>query len=144
MKHILVASLFAIASPAFGQGMAAPEGAEVYFIGLEDGATVTSPLTVRFGLSGMGVAPAGTEAEHTGHHHLLVDRAPLGEGPDGADELLSSLPADDNHRHFGAGQTEVTLDLEPGQHRLQLVLGDMNHVPHSPPVTSDQITITVE
>ncbi|AHM02836.1 ATPase of the AAA+ class [Roseibacterium elongatum DSM 19469] len=144
MKHILIASLLAVASPAFGQGMPAPEGAEVYFIGLEDGATVSSPLTVRFGLSGMGVAPAGTDAEHTGHHHLLVDRAPLGEGPDGEEELLYPLPADDNHRHFGAGQTEVTLDLQPGEHTLQLVLGDMNHVPHTPPVTSDRITVTVE
>nr|WP_239025504.1 DUF4399 domain-containing protein [Roseibacterium persicicum] len=124
--------------------MPAPEGAQVYFIGLADGDTVTAPVTVRFGLSGMGVAPAGTDAANTGHHHLLVNRPPLGEGPDGADELLYGLPADDNHRHFGGGQTEVTLDLPPGSHTLQLVLGDMNHVPHSPPVVSPVITITVQ
>ncbi|NKX44117.1 DUF4399 domain-containing protein [Roseibacterium sp. KMU-115] len=144
MKRLLFAALLAAATPAFGQGMPAPEGAQVYFIGLADGDTVTAPVTVRFGLSGMGVAPAGTDAANTGHHHLLVNRPPLGEGPDGADELLYGLPADDNHRHFGGGQTEVTLDLPPGSHTLQLVLGDMNHVPHSPPVVSPVITITVQ
>ncbi len=132
------------AGPVFGQGMPAPEGAEVYFVGLEDGATVASPVTVQFGLSGMGVAPAGTDVDATGHHHLLLNRPPLGEGPDGAEELTVSLPADDNHRHFGGGQTEVTLELAPGQHTLKLVLGDMNHVPHDPPVVSEVITITVE
>jgi hypothetical protein len=144
MKRLLFAVLLATAGPAFGQGMPAPDGAQVYFVGLEDGATVSAPVTVRFGLSGMGVAPAGTEIEMTGHHHLLINRAPMGEGPDGAEEWLYPLPADENHRHFGAGQTEVTLDLPPGSHTLQLVLGDMNHVPHDPPVVSDVITITVE
>jgi hypothetical protein len=85
-----------------------------------------------------------TDMPNTGHHHLLINRAPMGEGPDGAEEWLYGLPADDNHRHFGGGQTEVTLDLPPGQHTLQLVLGDMNHVPHDPPVASAVITITVE
>lgn len=132
-----------LAAPAFAQGSAAPDGAAVYFIGLEDGASVSGPVTVRFGLSGMGVAPAGTDRDHTGHHHLLIDRPPLGEGPDGAEELQYSLPSDDHHRHFGGGQTEVLLDLAPGEHTLQLVLGDMNHVPHTPPVVSDVITITV-
>lgn len=122
----------------------APEGASVYFVSPADGDTVTSPVTVVFGLSGMGVAPAGTEKENTGHHHLLVDRPPLGEGPDGADELEYGLPSDDNHRHFGGGQTEVALDLGPGDHTLQLVLGDHGHVPHDPPVVSEVITITVE
>jgi hypothetical protein len=144
MKKLAFAALLAAAGPAMGQGMPSPEGAVVYFVGLEDGATVQSPLTVNFGLSGMGVAPAGTDAPDTGHHHLLINRAPMGEGPDGADEWLYGLPADDNHRHFGGGQTEVTLDLPPGQHTLQLVLADMNHVPHDPPVASEVITITVE
>ncbi|MDE4100262.1 DUF4399 domain-containing protein, partial [Phaeobacter gallaeciensis] len=102
-----------------------------------------SPFVVTFGLSGMGVAPAGTEKAHTGHHHLLIDRPKLGEGPDGAEELQYGLPADDNHVHFGGGQTEMTLDLAPGTHTLQLVLGDLNHVPHDPPVMSEVITITV-
>lgn len=132
------------ASMAFAERTAAPEGAEVYFVNLEDGATVSAPVKVVFGLSGMGVAPAGTEKENTGHHHILVDRAPLGEDPDGGEELQTAIPSDDNHVHFGGGQTQVELDLEPGEHTLQLVLGDMNHVPHDPPVTSDQITITVE
>ncbi len=134
----------AMSGPVFAQGLPSAEGAQVYFVSLEDGATVSSPVTVVFGLSGMGVAPAGTEKENTGHHHLLIDRPPLGEGEDGADELLYGLPADDNHVHFGGGQTEVSLDLEPGTHTLQLVLGDMNHVPHTKPVMSEVITITVE
>ncbi|MGR3461699.1 MAG: DUF4399 domain-containing protein [Roseovarius sp.] len=147
MKPI-VALTFAIAlaaaAPAFAGDTPAPEGAEVYFVGLEDGATVSSPVTVIFGLRGMGVAPAGTDKEATGHHHLLIDRPPLGQGADGAEELDYSIPADAHHRHFGGGQTQVTLDLAPGTHTLQLVLGDMNHVPHDPPVASDVISITVE
>jgi hypothetical protein len=126
-----------------GESPSAPD-AKVYFVNLEDGATVSSPVKVMFGLSGMGVAPAGTEKENTGHHHILVNRAPLGEGEDGAEELDYPLPADDNHVHFGGGQTETMLELAPGQHTLQLVLGDMNHIPHNPPITSDVITITVE
>ncbi len=118
--------------------------ATVYFVNLSDGDTVNSPVTIVFGLSGMGVAPAGTEKENTGHHHLLIDRPPLGEGEDGADELAYGLPADDNHIHFGGGQTEVTLDLAAGEHTLQLVLGDAGHVPHATPIVSDVITITVE
>lgn len=118
--------------------------AKVYFVNLADGDTVQSPVTVVFGLSGMGVAPAGTEKENTGHHHLLIDRPPLGEGEDGADELAYGLPADDNHLHFGGGQTEVTLELAPGAHTLQLVLGDAGHVPHATPIVSEVITITVE
>lgn len=134
----------AVAGPVFGQGLPSVEGASVYFVNLEDGATVSGPVKVIFGLSGMGVAPAGTEKEGTGHHHVLVDRAPLGEAEGDADALLYGLPADDNHVHFGGGQTEVLLELAPGTHTLQLVLGDMNHVPHTKPVTSEVITITVE
>lgn len=132
------------ASMAMAERTAAPEGAEVYFVNLEDGATVSSPVKIIFGLSGMGVAPAGTEKENTGHHHILLNRPPLGEGPDGAEELEFGLPADENHIHFGGGQTEVSLDLPPGEHTLQMVLGDLNHVPHDPPITTDVITITVE
>lgn len=120
----------------------APEGASVYFINLENGATVTSPVLIQMGLSGMGVAPAGTERESTGHHHLLIDRVPMGEGED--DEWLYGLPSDEHHRHFGAGQTELMLELDPGTHTLQLVLGDMNHVPFGEQMVSDVVTITVE
>ncbi len=136
-------ALFATAAGAQDQTPSAP-GAEVYFANLADGDTVQSPVKVVFGLSGMGVAPAGTEADNTGHHHLLINRPPLGQGEDGADELLYGLPADDNHMHFGGGQTEVTLDLPAGQHTLQLVLGDAGHVPHNPPIVSEVITISVE
>jgi Domain of unknown function (DUF4399) len=140
----LALSLTCLAAPAFAQDTPSPEGAAVYFIGLEDGATVTSPVTVRFGLTGMGIAPAETVVENTGHHHLLIDRPPFGEGEFGAEELTLAIPNDDNHRHFGKGQTEVMLELPPGEHTLQLVLGDAGHVPHVPPVTSAQITVMVE
>jgi hypothetical protein len=142
---LVTTTLFLTAATAVAaQDTPAPEGAKVYFINLSDGDTVSSPVTVLFGLDGMGVAPAGTERDNTGHHHILLNRPPLGEGPDGAEELQYGLPADDNHIHFGGGQTQTTLDLEPGQHTLQLVLGDLNHAPHVTPVTSDMITIIVE
>jgi len=113
----------------------APEGAEVYIVEPKDGAEVKSPFTVVFGLKGMGVAPAGVDMDGTGHHHLLVDvpLPPLDQG----------IPADDNHIHFGGGQTQTTLNLEPGEHTLQLLLGDKNHVPHEPPIRSERVTITV-
>jgi len=114
----------------------APAGAKAYIISPSNGATVKSPVTVRFGLSGMGVAPAGVQNPKTGHHHLIID-APL---PDPA----APIPADDHHRHFGGGQTEVTVDLPPGKHTLQIMLGDHLHVPHDPPIVSQRIEITVE
>ena len=114
----------------------APEGARVYFITPADGALIDGPVKIRFGLSGMGVAPAGVERQHTGHHHLLINLDTL-------PPLDQSLPASDQVVHFGAGQTETTLELPPGQHRLQLLLGDHLHIPHNPPVLSDTITITV-
>ena len=147
MKRLFVGTLVAVLSattPALAGETPAPKGAEVYFVNLEDGATVSGPVTVVFGLEGMGVAPAGTDRDATGHHHLLIDRPPFGEGPNGAAELDMSLPADDHHRHFGGGQTQTTLDLAPGTHTLQLVLADHNHVPHDPPVTSEVIEVTVE
>ena len=114
----------------------APEGARVYLISPEDGATVSSPVTIRFGLSGMGVAPAGVMNPKAGHHHLIIDApTPPADAP---------VPNDEHHRHFGGGQTEVTIDLAPGEHTLQLVLGDHLHVPHDPPIVSERITITVE
>ena len=115
----------------------APADANLYFLAPEDGAVVSNPVTIRFGLRGMGIAPAGTDAPNTGHHHLLVD---VDELP----PLDQPIPADDNHLHFGAGQTEVDIELPPGEHTLQLVLGDRFHIPHEPPVMSEKITITVE
>lgn len=146
-KALITSAALAIAcaTPGFADGHStAPEGAAAYFIGLEDGATVTSPVTIHFGLSGMGVAPAGTEKDGTGHHHILIDRAPFGDAPDDAEAMANGLPSDEHHRHFGGGQTEVTLDLTPGSHTLQLVLGDAYHVPHDPIVASKRITITVK
>lgn len=146
LKHIAIIAALGMAQslPAVGQGAPSPDGARVYFSNIEDGAVVTSPVLVVFGLSGMGVAPAGTDKANTGHHHLLIDRPKLGEGEDGADEMLNGLPSDEHHKHFGGGQTEAVIELPPGEHTLQLVLGDMGHVPHSPPVVSQYITITVK
>ncbi|HEU0225528.1 MAG TPA: DUF4399 domain-containing protein [Steroidobacteraceae bacterium] len=114
---------------------AAPPDTRLYIISPADGATVTGPVTVRFGLRGMGVAPAGIAIDGTGHHHLLIDvDVPALDQP---------IPADANHLHFGKGQTETVLTLAPGRHRLQLLLGDHLHRPHDPPVVSEAITITV-
>ena len=115
----------------------AGEEISVYFISPQDGAVVNSEFTVQFGLKGMGVAPAGVQKEHTGHHHLLID-------VDTLPAMDVPLPATDHIKHFGGGQTETTLSLEPGQHTLQLLLGDYAHIPMNPPVMSEKITITVE
>jgi len=114
-----------------------PKGAKVYIISPRDRATVKSPVRVRFGLIGMGVAPAGVDIPDTGHHHLIID---LDELP----SLDLPLPATDNVKHFGKGQTEAKIELSPGEHTLQLVLGDKIHLPHYPAVISKKITITVE
>ena len=137
-RQIVLGSMLLTAAPVLAADRTpSPDGAQVYIISPADGATVTNPVTVRFGLNGMGIAPAGIEKDKTGHHHLLIDVAEL-------PPLDEPIPADDNHKHFGGGQTEVTLELPPGTHTLQLLLGDQNHVPHEPPVLSDMITITVE
>lgn len=115
---------------------ASPAGASVYFIAPADGARLRSPLTIRFGLRGMGVAPAGVAFADSGHHHLLIDVAPPA--------LDQPIPADAQHVHFGKGQTETQIELKPGTHTLQLLLGDHLHRPHQPPLLSDKITITVE
>ncbi|MFK7869799.1 MAG: DUF4399 domain-containing protein [Roseobacter sp.] len=145
-KTALMGLAFCVAAQgvaAGGETASNPE-AEVYFVNVGDGDTVASPVTIVFGLRGMGVAPAGAEVEMTGHHHLFVNRPPLGEGEDGADELANGIPSDESHIHFGGGQTETTIDLPAGEHTLQLVLGDAGHVPHATPIVSDVITITVE
>ena len=121
--------------PSGYQKAAAPAGASVYFVNLRNGMVVNNPVRVVFGLSGMDVAPAGVDKPGTGHHHLLVDVA--------AWDANAPLPANDQHRHFGMGQTEVTLTLPPGPHTLQLVLGDQNHIAHHPPVMSERITVQV-
>jgi hypothetical protein len=114
---------------------ASPPDAAVYFVYPQDGAVIYPTSTIRFGLTGMGVAPAGTQKANTGHHHLLVD-VPT---PD----LNVPIPNTPQHLHFGAGQTEMKLTLPPGEHVLQLILGDENHLPHDPPVASDRIKVLV-
>lgn len=116
-----------------------PTDAKVYFIAPENGAVISGKTVVKFGLVGLGVAPAGVDKPKTGHHHLLIDVDP----PSGA-ALNEPLPADAQHRHFGGGQTETVLDLPPGKHRLQLIFGDMNHIPHDPPLVSAPIVIEVK
>ena len=108
---------------------------KVYFINLEDGDRVESPFLIQFGLSGMGIAPAGTDRSNTGHHHLLINVDDI--------DLSKPIPSSSNHIHFGGGQTESLVDLMPGNYSMQLVLGDMTHTPHNPPIISQRINITV-
>lgn len=134
VSGLLVAMLF---MGSFVQAATpSPAGAEAYIISPADGATVSSPVHIQFGLKGMGVAPAGVDKANTGHHHLLVDGA--------AQNMMQPIGKDAMHMHFGGGQTEAMVDLKPGKHSLQLLMGDMGHVPHSPPVMSKVISITVK
>jgi hypothetical protein len=138
MRTLILTALLLVTSLALAQERTpSPPGAEVYIIAPKDGAHVHSPLLVQFGLKGMGIAPAGVKFDNTGHHHLLIDTDP-------PTDLSAPLPATDKIVHFGKGQTETTLTLAPGKHTLQLLLADQNHIPHSPPVLSQQITITVK
>lgn len=122
--------------PSGYQKVASPPDAKVYFVNLRNGSTVSNPVKVVFGLSGMGVAPAGVEKAGTGHHHLLVDVSAV--------DANAPLPANDQFRHFGLGQTETSVELKPGTHTLQLLVADQNHIPHHPVVMSERITITVK
>ena len=140
MKTAIAAALFAVLLPGLAlaetQGTPSPAGAKVFIIEPKAGAAVSSPVEVKFGIEGMDIAPAGTDKPNTGHHHLIIDAK--------VDDLGAAIPADARHVHFGKGQTETTVDLKPGEHTLQLVLGDKNHVPHNPPVVSEVIKITVK
>jgi hypothetical protein len=113
----------------------APKDAYAYIGWPNDGEVVTGRFKVWLGLRNFGVAPSGVDKPNTGHHHLLID---VGMPP-----LDEPIPNDRNHVHLGAGQTETYLELPPGRHTLQLLMGDADHVPHDPPVTSKKITITV-
>jgi Domain of unknown function (DUF4399) len=115
----------------------APKSAQAYIIEPADGSSVPETFTVKFGLSGMDLAPAGMDQPNTGHHHLLIDQQEL-------PELTASLPATEQIRHFGKAQTETELTLESGEHTLRLVLGNYLHVPHDNPVISEAITVTVQ
>jgi len=116
-------------APASGGPTPSPAGSVVYFIDIKNGDTLPPKSIIHFGLRGMGVAPAGSDRENSGHHHLLIDS----ELP----PLNQPIPSDFTHMHFGAGQTEADVSLPPGEHTLQLLLGDKGHIPHSPPVMSD-------
>ena len=142
MKPLFITTALALAcaTPLWADGHrdAAPEGAMAAILSPADGATVSNPVTIQFGLSGMGVAPAGVEQDNTGHHHLLINT------DIGSVNMDEPLPATDQIVHFGGGQTQVTTDLPAGTHTLQLLLGNWSHIPHNPPVMSAAITITVE
>ncbi|MFQ5587587.1 MAG: DUF4399 domain-containing protein [Nitrospiria bacterium] len=139
LKLIAVAgALFLGVAPVWAETARTPsaKGATVYIISPAHGETVSGDVTVKFGLRGMGVAPAGTGKANTGHHHLMID----GKALPAMDQPMSKKAV----KHFGGGQTEVVLSLAPGMHTLQLILGDKAHVPHEPPVVSKQITIHVK
>ncbi len=136
-KLIFALLLFPLAYTADAQEISkSADGSRVYIISPVHGNVVSSPVTIQFGLTGMGIAPAGIDVKDTGHHHLIID-APL---PD----LTQPIPATDNYRHFGKGQSETVVELSPGQHTLQLLLGDWLHRPHDMPVKSEVVTITVQ
>jgi hypothetical protein len=136
MLKLLLPFLLAFMATTVMAQSTAPDNAKLYFISPVDGETVKNPVVVRFGLKNMGVAPAGVQMENAGHHHLLIDTD--------LPSLNQPVPADEQHLHFGKGQTETKLTLTPGQHTLQLLLGDHLHMPHNPPVFSEKITISVE
>ncbi len=121
--------------PAEKPRSASGAGARVFFLDLQDGAAIPARATVRFGVGNIGIVPAGTKQDNGGHHHLLIDT----ELP----PLDREIPSDFNHVHFGRGQTEVTLNLPPGEHTLQLLMADHDHIPHDPPVMSPRIKVRV-
>ncbi len=136
----MVMTLTMLLAPVVTLAHTPPQHARVYLIGLSDGAVVQSPFRVKFGIQGFGITPAGTAGKrrHTaGHHHLLVDVEQL---PD----LDAPIAKDEQYLHFDQGETEVLLELPPGRHTLQLLLGDEQHEPQDPPLYSEKITITVE
>ena len=148
MENVVIMRLFAIAAALVLATSVAgvqaqdrtpsPKGAKVFITSPKDGETVSSPVTVKFGIKGMTLAPAGTKTENSGHHHLLIDT----DAPPDQGQPLPSVP--DKLVHFGKAQTETTVTLPPGKHTLQLLLGDANHIPHTPAVYSKKITITVK
>ena len=127
MKILQITLILLLSTNAFSD--------KVYFINLQNGDVLKSPFLIQFGLSGKGVAPAGTDITNTGHHHLLINIDEL--------DFKMPIPSSKQHLHFGMGQTETTLDLPAGKHKLQLVLGDKYHIPHNPPLVSEVIEVTV-
>lgn len=137
IPFLVLGALLSACSKAPAPAASYPQQEGVYFITPREGDVVTSPVMVRFGLKGKGVAPAGVNQANTGHHHLLIDEATL-------PPTNAPFPSDGHHVHFGGGQTEAAVTLAPGQHTLQLVLGDHLHVPLGQPWISERITVTVK
>ena len=138
MRFILICMILIFVSPvSSSDGQHSNKNKRIFFINLSDGESVTSPVTVRFGINGMSIVPAGINKPMSGHHHLLINLENL---PD----MTKPIPADKNHLHFGKGQTETQLNLPSGRHTLQLLLGDYMHVPHEKPLISDKIEIIVK
>ena len=133
---IFLLSVFFLIPLSAVEKSSSPDKVMLYIISPQDGDTVSSPVKVIFGLNGMGVAPAGIKMKNTGHHHLLID---LNHLPD----INLPIPSDEYHRHFGKGQTEALIELDKGEHTLQLILGDHMHIPHEPPIISKKIRIKV-
>ena len=135
LLSICIGIVFLVPSHVFA-GTASPAGANVYIISPSNGEVVQNPVNVKFGLQGMGVAPAGVDKANTGHHHLLIDTD--------VPALDKPIPSDATHKHIGKGQTETNLTLSAGKHTLRLILGDKGHVPFAPPVVSKKVTIRVK
>src|SRR5215467_11510652 len=136
-RALLLGGLVLLPTAAVAQGLPTPKDASLYIISPKDGATVSGPFWCIFGLRGMGISHAGDQFPNSGHHHLLID----------VDEPLNPsepIPQDKKHLHYGAGQTQALIELSPGQHTLQLVLGDAKHFPFNPPLVSKKITITIK
>jgi hypothetical protein len=143
IRNLMFAALFALFCAPFAAQAAdapatAPAAPHAFFVNIKDGDTVTSPVKIKFGITGMEIAPAGTNKPGTGHFHLLIDTTLTDE------QKKFAIPKDDQHLHFGKGQTEATVTLKPGKHTLQIVMGDGNHMLHNPPVMSDIITVTAK
>ena len=136
MWRLALLGVMTFIPPSFAGTVAAPEDAYVYIVSPKHGEVLSSPITVVFGLSGMGIAPAGVQKDNTGHHHLLIDT--------GLPPLDVPIRSDAKHIHFGGGQTQTTLELPPGEHTLQLLLGDFTHIPHARPIASEVIKITIK
>jgi hypothetical protein len=134
---VALAGSSAYAQQRPSQRTPAPANARVYIISPADSVTVQSPFLVQFGLSGIGVAPAGVERENTGHHHLLINVDPAQMNMD------DPIPVDETHVHFGGGQTEAMVTLQPGTYTLRLMLADAFHIPHNPPIVSAPVRVTV-
>jgi hypothetical protein len=137
-KLTLLVVLALWSAPSKAGDSVAPADAKAFFVNLKDGDTVASPVTVKFGVTGLTLAPAGTDTPGTGHFHLLIDTSLSPE------EMKFAIPNDAQHLHFGKAQTEATITLTPGKHTLQIVMGDGKHELHNPPVMSRPITITVQ